>query len=300
MSTAQVERVELDQLTCWRIRAAGSELLVAQQGAQILSYQQGEQPPLIWLSPDAAYQRGQSVRGGVPVCWPWFGDLRRNPQAVQAHYHEEQAPAHGLVRALDWELLGIDEEDSAVTLRFAYDTRNQPLEGWPRDASLTFVVRLAGDLSMSLETHNRGDTPLTLSQALHSYFAVSDVRQVHVEGLQGCRYIDTLQDWQELRQQSELGFGSETDRIYLDTPARLSIVDPGWGRRIHLDARGSRSAVLWNPWIDKAGRLSQFPDDAWQDMLCIETANLLEDVVQVKPDERHRLELRLSSESLAG
>lgn len=299
MSTAQVERVELDQLVCWRIRAAGSELLVAQQGAQILSYQQGEQPPLIWLSPDAAYQSGQSVRGGVPVCWPWFGDLRRNPQAVQAHYHLEQAPAHGLVRALDWELLGIDEEDDAVTLRFAYDTRTQPLEGWPRDVGLTFVVRLADDLGMSLETHNRGTEPLTLSQALHSYFAVSDVRQVSVEGLQGCRYIDTLQNWQELRQQEALVFDSETDRIYFDTAARLSIVDPGWGRRIHLDARGSRSAVLWNPWVDKAKRLSQFPDEAWQNMLCIETANVLEDIVQLKADERHRLELRLSSEPLA-
>lgn len=298
MSTAQVERVELDQLTCWRIRVAGSELLVAQQGAQILGYRQGEQPPLIWLSPDAAYRAGQSVRGGVPICWPWFGDLRRNPQAVQAHYQLEQAPAHGLVRALDWELLGIDEEDDAVTLRFAYDTRNQPLEGWPRDVGLTFFVRLAQDLGMSLETHNRGDTPLTLSQALHTYFAVSDVRQVGVEGLQACRYIDTLQDWQELRQQDAPVFAAETDRIYLDTPARLSIVDPGWGRRIHLDARGSRSAVLWNPWIDKARRLSQFPDDAWQNMLCIETANVLEDVVQLKTDERHRLDLRLSSETL--
>jgi glucose-6-phosphate 1-epimerase len=159
-------------------------------------------------------------------------------------------------------------------------------------------VRLAQDLGMSLETHNRGDTPLTLSQALHTYFAVSDVRQVGVEGLQACRYIDTLQDWQELRQQHAPVFAAETDRIYLDTPARLSIVDPGWGRRIHLDARGSRSAVLWNPWIDKARRLSQFPDDAWQNMLCIETANVLEDVVQLKTDERHRLDLRLSSETL--
>lgn len=296
MSTAQVECVELDQLTCWRIRAAGSELLVAQQGAQILSYGKDGQPPLIWLSPQAAYQRGQSVRGGVPLCWPWFGDLRRNPQAVQAHYYLEQAPAHGLVRALDWELLGIDEEGDAFTLRFVYDTREQPLEGWPRDVGLTFVVRLAHGLSMSLETHNRGTEPLTLSQALHSYFAVSDVRQVRVEGLQACRYIDTLQDWQELRQQDALGFDGETDRIYFDTPARLSIVDPGWGRRIHLDARGSRSAVLWNPWVDKAKRLSQFPDDAWQSMLCIETANVLEDVVQLKPDERHRLELHISSE----
>ncbi|MFI8982892.1 D-hexose-6-phosphate mutarotase [Ectopseudomonas khazarica] len=299
MSKTQVERVELDQLTCWRIRAQRSELLVAQQGAQILSYQQDDQPPLIWLSLDAAYRHGQSVRGGVPVCWPWFGDLRRNPEAVQAHYQHAEAPAHGLVRGLDWQLLGIAEEDGAVNLRFAFDSREQPLPGWPRDAAVHFDIRLGDDLQLRLETQNRSDHPLTLSQALHTYFAVSDVRQVHVEGLQGCRYIDTLQDWQELRQEAAPGFAGETDRIYLDTPARLSIVDPAWGRRIHLDSTGSRSAVLWNPWIDKARRLSQFPDEAWQNMLCIETANLLEDVVQLESDERHRLQLRLSSEATA-
>ena len=299
MSSPQVERVELDQLTCWRIRVAGSELLLAQQGAQVLSYRQNDQPPLIWLSPDAAYRRGQSVRGGVPICWPWFGDLRRNPEAVQAHYPQANAPAHGLVRAEDWQLLGIDQEEASVTLHLAYDTRQTPQEGWPQDARLTFTVCVAQDLSMRLETLNRGSAPLAISQALHSYFAVSDVRQVSVEGMQGCRYLDTLLSWSELHQAGEPTFTGETDRIYLNTPARMSIVDPGWGRRIHLDARGSRSAVLWNPWVEKAKRLSQFPDEAWQNMLCIETANVLDDIVLLKTDERHLLELSLSSAPLA-
>ena len=122
------------------------------------------------------------------------------------------------------------------------------------------------------------------------------IDRISFEGLDGRAYIDTADGWTEKTQSGLLHFTAETDRIYLDTPARLSIVDPGWGRRIHLDARGSRSAVLWNPWIDKSRRLSQFPDEAWQNMLCIETANVLEDVVQLKPDERHRLELRISSE----
>lgn len=300
MSTAQVERVELDQLTCWRVRTARSELLVAQQGAQILSYQQDGQPPLIWLSQEAAYQRGQSVRGGVPICWPWFGDLRRNPPAVQQRYQAATPPSHGLVRGLDWQLLGIDEDGDAVTLRFAFDSRQEPLPGWPHAARVQFDIRLADDLSLGLETHNQGSAPLAVSQALHSYFAVSDVRQVSVEGLHGCRYLDTLDDWREYHQDGELAFTGETDRIYLDTPARLSIRDPAWGRRIHLDCQGSHSAVLWNPWIDKGKRLSQFADDAWQGMLCIETANLLEDAVVLSADERHCLRLRLSSESRAG
>ena len=300
MNTAQVERLEMDQLTCWRVRTAHAELLVAQQGAQILSYQPDGQPPLIWLSEQAAYQRGQSVRGGVPVCWPWFGDLRCNPRAVQAAYQPGLAPSHGLVRDLDWQLLGIDEDGDAVTLRFVFDSRQHLLPGWPHAARLQLDIRLGEDLALTLETHNQGDEPLVISQALHSYFAVSDVRQVGVEGLDGCRYLDTLDDWRERHQDGALRFAGETDRIYLGTPARLSIVDPGWGRRIHLDSSGSRSAVLWNPWIDKARRLSQFAADAWQGMLCIETANVMEDVVRLAADERHALRLRLSSEALAG
>lgn len=298
MSTVQVERVELDQLACWRIRTARSELLVAQQGAQILSYQRDDEPPLIWLSEQAAYARTQSVRGGVPVCWPWFGDLRRNPAAVQAHYQDAEAPAHGLVRGRDWQLLGIDEEDEAVNLSFAFDTRRESLPGWPHAALVQLDICLADDLVLDLHTHNLGDTALTFSQALHSYFAVSDVRQVQVEGLQGCPYIETLDDWSEQRQAGALSFAGETDRIYLETPERLSIGDAGWQRRIHLDCQGSRSAVLWNPWIDKAARLSQFADDAWQRMLCIESANVLGDAVELQAGEQHSLRLRVSCEKL--
>ena len=79
-----IQRIEIDQLACWRIRRGDDELLVAEQGAQILSYRLGDAPPLIWLSEEASFTKGQSVRGGVPVCWPWFGDLARNPGEVQA------------------------------------------------------------------------------------------------------------------------------------------------------------------------------------------------------------------------
>ena len=297
MSQAQIERIELDELTCWRVRHAGAELLVAQQGAQVLSYQQGEQPPLIWLSEQASYQRRQSVRGGVPICWPWFGDLGRNPLQVQAqHDNLGAAPFHGGVRALDWQLLGIDSEGEAVHLQFAFDTRQHPLPDWPHAAELRLDIRLDERLHLDLTSHNLGDAPLALSQALHSYFAVSDIRQVAVRGLEDSRYIDTLEDWQERHQQGELRFAGETDRIYLDLPAQLRLHDAGWQRELHLQTRNSRSAVLWNPWIDKAQRLSSFADDAWQRMLCIETANVWDDCVELAPGERHSMGLSLWSE----
>ncbi|HSC84345.1 MAG TPA: D-hexose-6-phosphate mutarotase [Pseudomonas sp.] len=297
MNQAQIERVEMGELSCWRVQHGDAQLLVAQQGAQILSFQQGEQPPLIWLSEQAAYQRGQSVRGGVPLCWPWFGDLQRNPPALQAqHSNPSAAPAHGGVRGLDWQLQGIDNLGEAVELQFSFDTRQHALPDWPQAAELHLRIRLDERLHLSLTSHNHGDQPLAVSQALHSYFAVSDIRQVHVEGLHGCRYIETLDGWQERQQDGALGFSGETDRIYLDVPSRLSLHDAGWQRRIHLQASNSRSAVLWNPWIDKAGRLSQFADDAWQRMLCIETANVWDDCLQLAPGASHSLDLSLWGE----
>ncbi|HBX56695.1 D-hexose-6-phosphate mutarotase [Pseudomonas sp. UBA2684] len=297
MATSHVERIELDGLTCWRVRHADAELLIAQQGAQLLSYQRDNQPPLIWLSEQAAYQRGQSVRGGVPVCWPWFGDLQRNPAAVQAmHRQPTQAPAHGLVRGIDWQLRGIDSQDDGVNLEFTYNSTEQALPDWPHAAELSLRIRLDSHLNLDLCSRNLGTTALAISQALHSYFAVSDIRQVHVEGLEGCRYIETLENWQTRQQSGPLGFQGETDRIYLETPAHMSILDPAWQRRILLRSSGSGSAVLWNPWIAKAQRLSQFADTAWQRMLCIEHANVLDDTLLLAPGSQHTLSVSLWSE----
>ncbi|GAC1033998.1 D-hexose-6-phosphate mutarotase [Pseudomonas sp. No.21] len=295
----QIERIEMDELACWRLRTADSELLVAQQGAQVLSYQRNGEEPLIWLSEQAAFKRGQSVRGGVPVCWPWFGDLRRNPLDVQAHYPADgEAPAHGGVRSLDWELESVEALEGAARLVLSWDSRRTPLPGWNGDAELRLEIRLDQRLHLRLETRNRGTAPLALTQALHSYFAVGDIHQVHVEGLDGCDYIETLEGWERRIQQGDVGFTGETDRIYLGTPARLAIRDQAWQRRVLIEASDSASAVVWNPWIDKAARLSQFADDAWQRMLCIETARVLDDALLLQPGASHGMAVSLWSEAL--
>ena len=104
MSTPKVESEQHGELNCWRITTDSAELLVAQQGAQVLSYQRLGEPPLLWLSEQAIFKQGKSVRAGVPVCWPWFGQLSRNPQAAQAMYQGAEQPAHGMVRGRDWQL----------------------------------------------------------------------------------------------------------------------------------------------------------------------------------------------------
>ena len=294
-----IQRIEKDQLACWRLCHGDAEVIVAEQGAQVLSYRLGEAAPIIWLSEEAAFQRGQAVRGGVPVCWPWFGDLARNPELVQATYHGNQpAPAHGLVRNIDWVLESSDCTADSANLMFACNT-GRDLPGWSHAVDLRLQISLDGNgLHLALTSHNRGDAAVALSQALHSYFAISDIHQVAVEGLDGRPYIETLEDWQQRQQQGDLTFTGETDRIYLDLPSTLTLRDPGFGRRIILQTQGSSSAVLWNPWIAKAQRLSQFADAAWQRMLCIESANVLDDLVQLEPGASHTLGVSIATEAL--
>ena len=298
MSTSQIERIQLEQLSCWRVRTAHAELLIAEQGAQVLSYRRYGQPPLIWLSDQARYLIGQGVRGGVPVCWPWFGDLQRNPPEVQAMVQGD-APFHGLARTLDWQLQDTLEQADQVTLCFALDLPDG-LPGWPHAAGVRLQIELGEQLQLRLITRNLGSTPLAISQALHSYFAVSDIRQIRVQGLEGCRYIEARDNWSCRQQAGALPFTGETDRLYLDLPPRLVIDDPLWQRRLVLEARGSRSAIVWNPWVDKSTRLTQFAADAWQGMLCIETANVLDDAVLLAPGEEHELGFVLFSEELGG
>jgi len=296
MNTPTVEAVKLDQLNCWRIRQGQAELLVAQQGAHILSYQLAGQPPLIWLNDEAVFQTGKSIRAGVPVCWPWFGNLERNPPSVQAmRVSDQPASAHGLVRTLDWELEGIETEGDSLNVVFALPVPENGLPGWPHQVDLKLSIRLDEQLQINLTSHNRGTDSVTISQALHSYFAVSDVRNVHVEGVDGLQYIETLDNWNTATQHGDLRFSGETDRIYLNTPDKLSIVDPAWERRIQLTARGSRTAVIWNPWIERAAAFSDMADDGWQRMLCIETANVMGDVITLAPGASHTLGVSIAS-----
>lgn len=296
MATFKVESEQHGELNCWRISSDRAELLIAQQGAQILSYQRVGEPPLLWLSDQAIFRQGKSVRAGVPVCWPWFGNLQRNPASVQAMYHGEQAPAHGLARTRDWQLLAVEEQGADLHVEFELPEAQGDLPGWPHDVELKLQIVLGDTLSVALTSRNMGNSPVTISQALHSYFAVSDVRQARVEGVEGLHYIETLADWEQRQQQGALGFAGETDRIYLGTPQTLSIVDPHWARRITLTCSGSRSAVIWNPWTERARELPDMADDGWQRMLCIETANVWDDVVELKPGASSALKVTIASE----
>lgn len=297
-----IQRIEVNQLQCLRIQTTRAELLIAEQGAQVLRYQVHGQEPVIWMSEEAAFEAGNSVRGGIPVCWPWFGDLMRNSPQIQALHSGGRLPAHGLVRGIDWLLQESAIEGDSVRLVLAIPptTDSPSLRHLPEGLELRLEILLDDRLRLNLATRNGSTQHIALTQALHSYFAVSSIHNVAVEGLEGRRYIETLEGWAERQQKRELVVSGETDRIYLDLPPQLAIRDDGWKRRIRIEASGSSSAVVWNPWASKARRLSQFADDAWQRMLCVETANVVEDLVELAPGEEHTMGVAMWAEQLGG
>ena len=289
-----ITAMDFSGLPGWRLCFGSAQLDICQQGAQILSYFPDiEQPPLIWLSDCAEYVKGQGVRGGVPVCWPWFGDIQHNPPAVQKMTTGD-APFHGLARTVDWQLLHSSVDTNNVQLSLQLDA-SQGLTDWPHAATVQLHIELGERLTIRLDNHNLGTEPLAISQALHTYFAVSDIHTVAVQGLEGCPYHETLEGWELREQTGALSFHGETDRVYLQVPEHLQIIDAGWQRRIHLRTQGSQSAIVWNPWIEKAQTLSGFASDAWQQMLCIENANVLNDHLLLEPGARHCLRLELYS-----
>lgn len=292
---ARIEPAAIGALSGWRIVTPYGSALIAQQGAQLLSYTPAGGRPLVWLSEQAIFKAGVPVRGGIPICWPWFGVYERNPQSVRDSVNAAPGTgSHGWVRQIDWTLAAQDTEADAAVLEFTFTAPRDYAPGWRHHVQLTLRMRFGKSVDITLSVHNQGAVPLNTTLALHTYLAVSDSRHVRIQGLEGHRYLDTLQQW-ELRQQSgAVAFDGETDRIYLDTAAPITLHDPGWQRDIRLLATGSNSTVVWNPGAAKAARLNDMADDAWPHMACIETARILDDALNVQPGQTEQVALSIS------
>ncbi|MEC7545602.1 MAG: D-hexose-6-phosphate mutarotase [Pseudomonadota bacterium] len=278
-----------DELAVINVRHPLFQAELTTQGAQLLRFR-AQNRDWLWLSDKAEYKRGTSLRGGIPVCWPWFGDAAKNPTAIQTMISSDQPPAHGFARSQEWELRSFSESDEAVEIRLALAPGQHP--SWKGDASVELNMSLSSAaLSLQLTT-TAGKSPVCYSQALHTYFPTSEIDSTHIEGLSGNHYIDALDQWSEKTQEGAVTFNEETDRIYaVDRP--LVLTTPEYTMRL---TGNNHTAVVWNPWVEKSKRLSQFDDDAWQRMFCVESANVMQDAVQLQPGESHTLEMRLELE----
>ena len=258
------------------LEASEGEAHVFLQGGHVSHFQPKGQRPVLWLSDASRFERGQPIRGGVPVCFPWFG-----PKA--------EAPMHGFARILPWSLAEVTREPSGrLEARLELTAEAAARSGFRQELGVTLTLGVGRSLRLTLAVHNQGAAPARFEEALHSYFAVSDVTQVRVHGLEKTSYLDKTDAM--ARKPGAAGptsISAETDRVYLDTTATVTIEDPGWDRRVVIAKTGSATTVLWNPWVAKARAMPDFGDDEWPRMLCVETANVGEQALTLAPGATH-------------
>jgi glucose-6-phosphate 1-epimerase len=264
---------------------------IALQGAHVMSWQpKHAAEPVLWLSENARYVHGRSIRGGVPICWPWFG----------AHPTDSALCPHGFARVMPWELIDsrtLPNGATRIVLQIIHTPIAQKQLSYPY--LLTLTVDVGDTLRIALATTNLGDQPFMLGEAFHTYFHVSDVRNINITGLEGGEYADKLMAYERYTQRNAIKFSGEFDRVYVNTKSGCVIEDPGFNRSIRIAKTGSNSTVIWTPWEEKAHELSDIgPGDGWFQMICVESANAMENMVFISPNQTHELAVEYSTADL--
>jgi len=262
---------------------------LALQGGHLMTWTPTGAEPVVWLSPDATLAPGKSIRGGVPICWPWFG----------AHQTQPDFPAHGFARTVQWQVINTKQlanGDTQITLQL--DADNIPQQLWPHATTAQCQITVGKTLEIALTTLNNGQDDITISEALHTYFAVSDVRNISIRGLDGCHYLDKVEGMQQKQQSGDITFASEVDRVYIDSETDCVIRDPALSRQIRIGKTGSRSTVVWNPWIEKSFQMGDMGEDGYLKMICVESANAANNQVTIAAGEQHQLTVSYQLESI--
>ena len=241
-----------------------------------------QQEPVLWVSKLAQYEQGKAIRGGVPICWPWFG----------AHPSDNHLPGHGFARVVPWEVASTNIDASGIlevvlTLSESDIAAKLRPSDWPASVALSVRIRIGEELEVSLTTTNNSDREIRFTEGLHTYFHVSDIEHVRVLGLDEREYVD-LTDGNQRRQQSgPIVFEGELGRIFVNCDKTSVIEDRKLGRTIRVAGAGSQSIAVWNPWLETASKMSDLGSEGWRSMVCVETANALENILFIQPGQNH-------------
>ena len=250
---------------------------IALHGAHVIDFIPADEKPVIFTSSDAVFKEGKAIRGGIPVCWPWFN----------AHPTDPELPSHGYARIAFWQLFRSFDSEDFTTLVFTFSKEGLHAE---------LTLEIGRELSLSLKTINTGDSSVLVGGALHSYFLVSDIEDIYVAGLEGTTFHDSLTGLAKVENET-ITFSEEIDRVYQNTNQEVVLHDKQWKREICIAKTGSKSTVVWNPWIEKSASMGDLGNEDYKNFVCIETANALEDVYHVGPGKAHTLTTTISVSS---
>jgi D-hexose-6-phosphate mutarotase len=254
---------------------------VTPHGAHVVRWKKDGRD-VLFVSPRSKFEPGQAIRGGIPICFPWFGD---DPE-------QKGRPAHGFARRVPWRL--VEERHAPEALRVAFELADDDASRahWPFRFRARLTASLGSTLDVALTVRNEDERPFRFEEALHTYLAVGDVRRVTLRGLEGARYRDKVRAGAIAHEPAApLTLTGETDRTYHGIETACTLEDPVLGRKIELVKCDSRSTIVWNPWPDKAARLADLGADAWQGFVCIESGNIGPDAITLAPGASHTLAL---------
>ena len=256
--------------------AAGEMYL---HGGHVTSWNQPASRKFFSSRPNSLWADGHAIRGGVPICFPWFGDKADDPHA----------PAHGFVRTKSWQLESIEQTGDAVTVSMSTASDADTKKWWPADFRLLHRATFGAELVLELVMTNPGSTAARFEEAMHAYHRVGDAARATVSGLDRTAYLDKTDSFRKKVQQGDVVIDSETDRVYLDTRHPLTLSDPVLHRQIQVTKQNSQTTVVWNPWVQGARKLADLAGDQWKQMLCIETSNVGDFAVELAPGQQHSM-----------
>lgn len=253
-------------------------------GAHVTSWKPAGKEEVFFVSPNSLWQDGHAIRGGVPICFPWFGDKADDPHA----------PAHGFVRTKEWKLERITTNGGAVSVELSTESGPDTKQWYSADFRLIYRATYGAELTLELIMLNTGRELLRFEEALHAYHNVGDATRAAIAGLDGIHYLDKTDSYREKTQMGDIHITSETDRVYLNTAHPLALADPVLQRRIIVTKVNSLTTVVWNPWSEKALTLSDLGEDQWKKMLCIETSNVGGFAIALAPGQQHTMKASVS------
>nr|WP_321282033.1 D-hexose-6-phosphate mutarotase [uncultured Vibrio sp.] len=269
--------VEVDQVKVVRIIHDKATAGIALHGGHVVSYKPQGQEDLIWMSEKAVFDGKAALRGGIPVCWPWFGRIA--------------SPAHGFARTTEWELIEHRENENGVIVELALFPSEETHQIWPHMFEARLLVEVGDELKVTLKVLNIDDDAWTFSGALHTYLNVGDVLQAQTSGM-GSEYIDSLKGNEVCQGGAVLQLTDTIDRVYTQPEAQILVKDPVLGRTLSVENHGHNSAVLWNPWAEGAQSMGDMADNGYQTMLCVESAlhaSSLDQGKTLQPGESYEL-----------
>jgi glucose-6-phosphate 1-epimerase len=253
-------------------------------GAHVTSWKPAGREEVLFLSTQSRWEEGRAIRGGIPICFPWFGDKADDPKA----------PAHGFVRTKLWHLESITQMKDGIRVGMFTESDENTKRWSPADFHLGYRVAFGAELRLELTATNTGKTAFRFEEALHAYHRVDNILKARVAGLGSVQYMDKTDSNKKKMQIGEISVASETDRVYLNTSDAIEVTDPGLHRRTRIAKENSRTTVIWNPWVQKAHSLPDFADDEWIQMVCVETSNVGDFAAELAPGQQHTMKATVS------